>query len=299
MRNGILIFVFSLFVLVFSSSAKSSVFSDDFDDGDVSDWTVVLQGAGSFTTSTTNAVSPLYSFHMNSIGNSQAKAVSPIYDVDLCENYHVSFYFLIPDTSNHWFEVFNNHQTYLVIDYGDDLKCYDGSTSYLVDELSTGNWHQIEIKVYPASEYYDVYVDEEFKKTCQFWVHTGLENSFQIGDRENGSSDYGKAYWDDFVIIQPVDSDGDGIMDPNDNCPYDYNPEQADRNSDGWGDICECIAANLDGFGFIDFLDFSILASEWLHQDGGLEGDIDSDNVVDFNDLEILSYHWLSECFEE
>ncbi len=299
MRNKKLIFILSVLIAVFFSKAEASVFSENFDDGDITDWTITTQGLGSFITSTANSVSPPYGFYMDSMENSQAKAVSPTYDVNLSENYHVSFYFLIPDTSNHWFEVFNNHQTYLVIDSGDDLKCYDGSISYLIDNLSTDNWHHIKIKVYPASENYDVYIDEEFQKTCPFWIHTGLENSFQIGDRENGSSDYGKAYWDDFVIIQPVDSDGDGIMDPNDNCPYVPNPNQADRNSDGWGDVCECIAANLDGLGFIDFLDFSILASEWLHQDSALEGDIDSDNVVDFYDLEILAYHWLSDCFEE
>lgn len=287
-----------LFATVFSS-AEASVFSKDFDDDDISDWTITTQGLGSFTTSTANYVSAPYSFYMNSMGNSRAMAVSPTYDVNLSENYHVSFSFLIPDTSNHWFEVFNNHQTYLVIDSGDDLKCYDGSTSYLIDELTTNDWHHIEIKVHPALEDYDVYVDEEFKKTCLFWIHTGLENSFRIGDREYGTNDYGQAYWDDIVITQPVDSDGDGVMDPNDNCPYIYNPEQADRNSDGWGDVCECIAANLDGFGFIDFLDFSIFASDWRQDGTALAGDINSDDVVDFNDVEILAYHWLSDCNEQ
>ena len=133
------------------------------------------------------------------------------------------------------------------------------------------------------------------------WIHTGFEVDFRIGDRNSDQTyyDYGQAYWDDIVITQPVDSDGDGIVDPNDNCPYDYNPEQADRNSDGWGDVCECIAANLDGFGFIDFLDFSNFAFDWQQNGTGLGGDINSDEVVDFNDVEILAYYWLSDCFEE
>ena len=299
MRTGKLVFVFLALVIAVLPSAEAGVFSDDFDDGEVDDWTVTTQGSGLFTASDSCSVSEPYSFYMSSPGNSQAKAVSPLYDVNLSENYHVSFYFLIPDTSNHWFEVFNNHQTYLVIDSGDDLEYYDGDTSYLVDELATGQWHHIEIKVYPSFEDYDVYVDEEFERSCPFWIHTGFENSFQIGDRENGSDDYGQAYWDDFEIIQPVDSDGDGIMDPNDNCPYVANPGQADRNSDGWGDVCECEAANCDGAGLITFLDFSILSAHWKENDLTLPGDINGDGVVDFNDLEILAYHWLSDCSEE
>jgi len=299
MRNGKLVFVSLVLFLAVLPRAEASVFSDDFDDGNITDWTITKQGSGVLEASTAYSVSEPYSFHMDSPGNSQAMAVSPPYDVNLSENYHVSFSFLIPDTSNHWFEVFNNHQTYLIIDLGDDLKCYDGSKSYLLDELATGQWHHIEIKVYPSFENYDVYINEEFKKTCAFWVNDGFENSFRIGDREYGSDDYGEAYWDDFEITQPVDSDGDGIMDPNDNCPYVHNPGQADRNSDGLGDACECEAANCDGVGLINFLDFSILASDWRETGTSLEGDINSDEVVDFNDLEILAYHWLSDCSEE
>lgn len=297
MKSGKLVFVIFAMLVAVLPKAEASVFSENFDDGDITDWTITTQGLGSFTTSTANFVSAPYSFYMDSTGNSQAMAVSPTYDVNLSENYHVLFSFLIPDTSNHWFEVFNNHQTYLVIDSGDDLKCYDGSTSYLIDELATNDWHHIEIKVHPASEDYDVYVDEEFKKTCPFWIHPGLENSFRIGDREDGTNDYGQAYWDDFIITQPVDSDGDGIMDPNDNCPYVANPDQADRNSDGWGDRCECIAANSGSdSGHVDLGDFALLALSWKQSGPTVPGDINGDGVVDFNDLEILAYHWLSDC---
>ena len=35
------------------------------------------------------------------------------------------------------------------------------------------------------------------------------------------------------------DSDFDGVSDPDDNCPYIFNPDQADADSDGMGDACE------------------------------------------------------------
>lgn len=37
----------------------------------------------------------------------------------------------------------------------------------------------------------------------------------------------------------PLDTDGDGVSDPNDNCPRAYNPEQADLDADGTGDPCD------------------------------------------------------------
>jgi hypothetical protein len=269
-----------------------------FNDGDITDWTVTTFGTGTFDTSSDKYVSAPYSVRMNSYGNSKAMGVSPlyIYDANLSENYDVSFSFLIPDADNHWFEVFNSHQIYVVIDSGDDLKCYDGSKSYLIDELTANQWYLIEIKAHPSSETYDVYIDSQFKKTCDMWIYTGFENNFRIGDRENTSTDYGQAYWDDFVVTQPVDSDQDGVVDPNDNCPYDYNPNQADRNDDGWGDVCECFAANIDDVNLVDFKDFSIFAVDWKEVAANLQGDINGDDIVDNNDLEILAYHWLSNC---
>jgi len=162
--------------------------------------------------------------------------------------------------------------------------------------LATNDWHHIEIKVYPASEDYDVYVDEEFRKTCPFWIHTGLENNFRIGDRENGTSDYGQAYWDDFIITQPVDSDGDGIMDPNDNCPSVYNPDQNDIDGDGIGDECECYAANLDGLNPINFKDFAILALDWLKEGTDFASDTNGDGAIDYLDMAQIVEHWLVDC---
>jgi len=66
-----------------------------------------------------------------------------------------------------------------------------------------------------------------------------------------------------------TDSDGDGIADENDNCPCDYNPDQADADLDGLGDACDpktCLAPNLstpDGPNTIPLPTFS-----WQNADG-------------------------------
>ncbi len=50
------------------------------------------------------------------------------------------------------------------------------------------------------------------------------------------------------------DSDGDGIIDSLDNCPADANPDQADANSDGEGDVCDS-NSDTDSDGVFDNLD--------------------------------------------
>jgi PKD repeat protein len=37
----------------------------------------------------------------------------------------------------------------------------------------------------------------------------------------------------------PLDSDGDGLTDDTDNCPHTFNPDQADSDADGIGNVCE------------------------------------------------------------
>ncbi len=44
-----------------------------------------------------------------------------------------------------------------------------------------------------------------------------------------------------------VDSDGDGVQDVSDNCPWDPNADQADADADGEGDVCDFDADN-DGW---------------------------------------------------
>jgi len=66
-----------------------------------------------------------------------------------------------------------------------------------------------------------------------------------------------------FVGFEEVtDADGDGLLDPDDNCPYRYNPNQLDSDGDGAGDACDnCLGlsnsgqADADGDGLGDACD--------------------------------------------
>jgi hypothetical protein len=50
------------------------------------------------------------------------------------------------------------------------------------------------------------------------------------------------------ITPEAADSDNDGIPDADDNCPGDPNPDQADFNDDGQGDVCQ----DSDGDGISD-----------------------------------------------
>ncbi|MBT4134806.1 hypothetical protein HOE39_00455 [Candidatus Woesearchaeota archaeon] len=50
-----------------------------------------------------------------------------------------------------------------------------------------------------------------------------------------------------------IDTDGDGILDVDDVCPYDYDPGQMDFNNDGIGDMCQ----DSDGDGLTDYIELN------------------------------------------
>ncbi|RKH50928.1 DUF11 domain-containing protein [Corallococcus sp. AB049A] len=43
----------------------------------------------------------------------------------------------------------------------------------------------------------------------------------------------------DIEALKKLDTDGDGVQDGDDNCPGTVNPNQADQDGDGFGDVCE------------------------------------------------------------
>jgi hypothetical protein len=85
-----------------------------------------------------------------------------------------------------------------------------------------------------------------------------------------------------------LDSDGDGVLDDQDNCPELANPDQADADDDGIGDVCE---PDGDEDGVADDKDNCVSTpnSDQQDTDGDGQGDAcdaddDSDGVVDSAD---------------
>ncbi len=131
----------------------------------------------------------------------------------------------------------------------------------------------------------------------EYQIFARAIDSFGNVQREE-SGNFG---WKGFGVTVNVDydDDNDGVPDSTDNCPNDYNPSQADSDSDGTGNVCDENCPNLDNLNPVNFIDYSILTDNWLLVDVNLAGDLNQDEIVNVNDIEIFTDYWLSHCYEE
>lgn len=83
---------------------------------------------------------------------------------------------------------------------------------------------------------------------------------------------------------QLVDSDGDGLADPWDNCSQISNPDQRDGDADGYGNPCD---ADYDGSGVVDLADFNIFLSEF-GQPTTSQFDHNADGTTDLSDFNLF-----------
>ena len=75
---------------------------------------------------------------------------------------------------------------------------------------------------------------------CCVWVSINGTWGYHVYSQMPYFNEFGGGGWDVFCGPE-TDSDGDGVMDIADNCPNVSNPNQADSNGNGIGDVCEPI----------------------------------------------------------
>ena len=192
---------------IMSSRQDDAVFSDDFEDGDISDWTAAASGAGHIVAA---MIYPGPDWDLNirapSGSSGYAYAISPSFTMDENRDYNVSLVFGFYTPPLHWIEVFRNQHINAVLD---DLSgghwrfiCrYDGSNHFVMN-MDPYMAYLVEFEVHPNEEFYDIYVGGFYQETCECDSGGPTFPQFRIGDTENGLSNYGRAFYDDFLITQ-------------------------------------------------------------------------------------------------
>lgn len=140
---------------------------------------------------------------------------------------------------------------------------------------------------------FDLYetVDGENWMQCS---RTGFSDLFNYGVRNFVSTDYGlylgtanPFYGFKLYLAQKAgtDSDGDGIPDVSDNCPFTFNPDQTDNNHNGIGDACD---NDHDSDGFVDtYIEPGDVITDQIPGNPQPDYDTDKDGIPDRMDPDI------------
>ncbi len=98
-----------------------------------------------------------------------------------------------------------------------------------------------------------------------------------------------------FVMAVCGDTDKDGILNYDDNCPLTANPGQEDTNGDGYGNMCDC---DLDNNDRVWMSDYAIFGNAWNSRpddpNWNPDADFNSNDRVWMGDYSIFGSRWNS-----
>ena len=192
---------------------------EDFDDGDMSDWTIVnphYTGDGPVTieVSEEQSWSPDYSLKVSApVANYYSGyATGPEIPMDFSRPYEINFRFRYH--SFHWFWVVHFGPILLVMDqpglpfqycaYWNDWR-WLGSES-VQSFCPADTWVHFRIEVYPDNKCYDLHIDDRFvgRVIYRFDLDDG-PRGFEFRERSGGNVDYMvDGYYDDVIITSTV-----------------------------------------------------------------------------------------------
>ncbi|MEM9388306.1 MAG: hypothetical protein AAGA68_24860 [Pseudomonadota bacterium] len=140
------------------------------------------------------------------------------------------------------------------------------------DECADGAWGQA-AKFIPQ----DVAVGDLFGRQMSA-SGDGSLLAVSAWSHDAAAADAGAVYM--LSVSDPLDSDGDGVLDDRDNCTTTMNPNQRDSNGDGYGNVCD---ADLDDSGRVTVADLRLLVERLFTADA--DADLNGDGTVTVADF--------------
>lgn len=129
----------------------------------------------------------------------------------LDKDYSVSFSFKLNTYNNHWLTVYFDDFIFMNIDWGTELKYWNGEVPGILGKLEANRTYLVKIEAHPSRGYYEVFLDGT-KAGTAVDVTPGArggghpsaeiapEGTILAGDSEGSDYNRGSAGWSDFIF---------------------------------------------------------------------------------------------------
>ena len=214
-------------VLVLFSHAQAD-WNENFDDGDISDWTIInpIPGYSPITieTSSEQSVSPIYSLKVTSpnANGYVGSATGPDVQINPLIPYNIEFQFRW--NNFHWVNFAKFQNVLLVIDYPSlRIKYYDDAGGHFMEGTPafrqycpSNTWTHFKIEVDPNSTSYTLFANENQIGTVNYGTYNTFYSGFGFYDSDGWTSSpnyFNNSYYDDISIYQACGIEGkEGLL---------------------------------------------------------------------------------------
>ncbi|GEM_PF-2949359 len=169
-------------------------------------WTVGSFGAGVFDADPGIFVSEPCGLLASSPGyESAAWGITPAFGLDVEQPYTISAKFIALSPENEGFQVLNNDQVNLQLNYPTELVAIQPSGPPIsFGMLNPGMWYSLTVRCYPESGSYDVYLGEmgmgeELVGSAEV-LNPIADDFLLLGDTDSLGSGRGECAWDDILV---------------------------------------------------------------------------------------------------
>lgn len=208
--------VAGLFMLLpASTGAQSLSWNDNFDDGDIADWTIrnpyrIEDQPVTLALTTTQFVSASYSLGVSgpALNGYSGDALGPKLPIDTSMPFRLEFSFRCGNF--HWFNLVALGPVNLTLDYPFLPMQYAAGvwgqvgTQPIQNFLPANTWVRFRIEVYPNTPdgYYDVYIDNAYVGRVNYGQYDTGYRGFHFRETSGGDVDFlNDGYFDDLLVV--------------------------------------------------------------------------------------------------
>ena len=193
-------FLLALFVGNGFSYRADTLLYDNFNDGDISDWSVNTSNGGIVTLDSTVYYSASYSLKVFSpTYMSYTSASSPAINFPYNRPYDVQLRFYVGSYYNDFYTLLLNGDIFLILS---ENKIYDNGYD-LVDSVQYNTWYTLTCVADPEYQTYDVYLNGVYKQTSSFYPETTYNHLVFGTPFADGK---GMVYYDDILVSVHISS---------------------------------------------------------------------------------------------